>query len=69
MRLVFKCHGGVTKVLKRMAEGKAGAKVNVWVDGPYGGVGQDLGKFERVVLLAGGLGKAVFTRIVLYFGR
>ena len=67
--MVFKCHGGVTKVLKRMAEGKAGAKVNVWVDGPYGGVGQDLGKSERVVLLAGGLGKAVFMEFVLYLGH
>ena len=52
-----------------MAEGKAGAKVNVWVDGPYGGVGQDLGRFERVVLLAGGLGKTVFMGFVLYLGH
>ncbi|KAK7696287.1 hypothetical protein QCA50_000941 [Cerrena zonata] len=57
VRLVFKTHGGVTKVLKQKAEGKAGAKVSVWVDGPYGGVGQDLAMFERVVFLAGGLGE------------
>lgn len=57
VRLVFKVHGGITKVLQRRAEGKTGEKVRVWVDGPYGGVGEDISKFERVVFLAGGLGK------------
>lgn len=62
MRLVFKAHGGITKVLKKKAEGKVGAKVKVWVDGPYGGVGQDLARLERVVLLAGGLGEFFFDK-------
>ncbi|KAL0575238.1 hypothetical protein V5O48_006729 [Marasmius crinis-equi] len=55
MEFVFNIHGGVTRKLAAMAEGKASVSTRVIVDGPYGGV-PSLEGYDHVYLLAGGTG-------------
>ncbi|KAK7025974.1 hypothetical protein VNI00_015804 [Paramarasmius palmivorus] len=54
--LIRQAHG-VTKALAQHLEGKdPNTTVLVFIDGPFGGIGQDLSIYEHALLIAGGTG-------------
>lgn len=59
----FRVRGGSTASLARMLIEHEGT-ARVLVDGPYGGVPVDMGKFDTVLLFAGGIG-STFTLPIL----
>lgn len=63
IELVFRAHGGITKRLYELAEGKTTAAAKVSIDGPYGGISTPLKNYDKVYLLAGGSGE--FTPLPL----
>lgn len=66
MEFVIKPAKGMTRALMSKVQGaeqngggdREGRKmeVRVLLDGPYGGIGGDIGAYDRVVLVAGGSG-------------
>lgn len=56
LSFIFRAHDGITrKILRAVTENGGTLKTRVLIEGPYGST-HDLDKFDKVVLLAGGMG-------------
>lgn len=56
IQILAKVEGGMTARLALAVGGKA-KSVRVMIDGPYGGVGAELGAYDHALLIGGGTGK------------
>ncbi|KAI5782687.1 ferric reductase [Geopyxis carbonaria] len=64
LKFYIRPHGGLTGRLGTVAEGRPGSAMPVTLEGPYGGLTKDLGKFERVLVVAGGSGASLIVPVL-----
>lgn len=69
IKLIVKPHNGLTKKIYNLIEEddeKAGKQLNLYIDGPYGGMNRDVLSFDKVLMVSSGSGVTVTWPFVEY---